>query len=293
MRPNTLLLSISILTAALVLAAAEKKPWKDATIQVGDIKMHYIDTGVGDRNIVFVPGWTMTAEVWREQIPYFSSRGFRVIAFDPRSQGQTTKTEEGNTYHQQAADLHAFLKALKLERLQTTLVGWSAGVSVLLDYLSSPETSQPERLVLVDGFPMMRKEADYPSGLTPQQARTEALRFEEDRTKATDQFVRGMFKSKQNELTYKELSDGALKTPTGTAMALYFDLYTADRRPALSRIGVPTLVLVSSDNRVLGEDMRSKIQNAKLEVVENAGHALFLEKPQTFNQMLETFLGAN
>ena len=92
----------------------------------GDIKIHYLEAGTGDRILVFIPGWTMTAEVWKEQIPYFSARGFRVIALDPRSQGQTTKTETGNTYQQQAADLHAFLQALKIEH--SYLVGWGSGV---------------------------------------------------------------------------------------------------------------------------------------------------------------------
>ena len=104
------------------LGAAEKKPWKDASVQVGDIKIHYIEAGSGERALVFLPGWTMTAEIWREQIPYFSGRGFHVFAIDPRSHGSTTKTEGGNTYQQQAADLHAFLKTLKIEH--AALVGW-------------------------------------------------------------------------------------------------------------------------------------------------------------------------
>jgi len=170
--------------AALALTAAEKKPWKDGSISVGDIKIHYIEAGAGDHSLVFIPGWTMTAEIWKEQIPYFASRNFHVVAMDPRSQGQTTKTEQGNTYFQHAADLVAFLKALKLDRQQTTLVGWSAAVDTLLEYISSPETGQPEHLDLVDGGPMFRKEADYPSGATIQQARTMALGFEEDRAKA-------------------------------------------------------------------------------------------------------------
>jgi len=85
--------------AGWALSGAEKKPWKDQSVQVGDIKIHYIEAGGGDRALVFIPGWMMAAEVWREQIPYFAARGFRVLAIDPRSQGQTTRTDEGNTYH--------------------------------------------------------------------------------------------------------------------------------------------------------------------------------------------------
>jgi pimeloyl-ACP methyl ester carboxylesterase len=281
---------VLLIAFAALTVAADKKPWKDGSISVGDIKVHYIEAGAGDHTLVFLPGWTMTAEVWKEQIPYFASRNFRVIAMDPRGQGQTTKTEQGNTYFQHAADLVAFLKALKLDRQQTTLVGWSAAVDTLLEYVSSPETGQPEHLVFVDGGPMFRKETDYPWGVTIQQGRTMALGFEDDRAKAADRFVRGMFKATQAELLYKELADASMKTPTGTAVALFFDFFSGDRRQALSRIMAPTLIVVADGNRAMGEFMQSKIGGSQLEVVPDSGHALFLEKPQAFNQVLEGFL---
>ena len=61
--------------------------------RIGDIRMHYLESGSGDRTLVFVPGLTMTAGVWQEQFPYFAARGFRVIAIDPRSHGATSKTD--------------------------------------------------------------------------------------------------------------------------------------------------------------------------------------------------------
>ncbi len=276
------------LISALSAGAADKKPWKDANVQVGDIKIHYIEAGAGNRTLVLIPGLSMPAEVWKEQLSYFSARNCRVLAYDPRSQGLTTKTEEGNTYQQHAADLHAFLQTLKVEH--ATLVGWSAAVPVLLEFLASPEAMPPDKVVLVDGFPCGQKDADYPGGFTAQQARSFALAFQENRAKATDKFVRGMFKNKQPELLYKEIADASLKTPTGTLVSLFFDLYTGDRRPLLPRVSVPTLVVISPDSRLLGEYMQSKIPNAKLEAIPEAGHAVFLDKPQTFNQVLETFL---
>jgi microsomal epoxide hydrolase len=285
---------LSVLVAMILTTSAKEKakgPWKDASVQVGDIKIHYIEAGAGDRNLVFIPGWTMTAEVWKEQIPYFASRGFRVIAFDPRSQGQTTKTDGGNTYQQQAADLHALLKALSLKG--AVLVGWSAGVDVLLEYASSSEAVLPDKMVLVDGAPMGYKEGDYPGGMSIAQARSILRDFQDDRAKATEKFVRSMFRSRQPELLIKELTDGSLKTPTGTALSLFFDLYTGDRRSGLYKISVPTLIIMTPENRLMGELMQSKISRSKLEVIPEAGHAMFLEKPQAFNQILESFLGEN
>jgi microsomal epoxide hydrolase len=287
MRIDWVSLAALVLLLASSLTGAEKT-WKDASVQVGDIKTHYLESGSGDRHLIFLPGLAMGAEVWQEQISYFASRGFHVIAIDPRSQGLTTKTEGGNTYHQQAADLHAFLEKLKLEHC--TLVGWAAGAIALLEYVSSSETLQPDRLVFVDWAPPGLNEKDYPSHAALQAARDTALAMEDDRAKATDQLVQGLFKSQQPGTVYKELRDGSLKTPTGTAIALLFDLISGDRRPAFAQISVPTLIVTSQDNRLAGEYIQSRISGSELKVIPNAGHALFLEKPQAFNQALEDFL---
>lgn len=270
--------------------AKEQAPWADKFVKIGDIKIHYLEAGAGDRPLVFIPGWTMIAEVWKEQIPYFMARGFRVIALDPRSQGQTTKTDTGNTYQQQAADLHAFLKELRIQH--ASLVGWSAGVTVLLEYVASPETVRPEKLVFVEGLPAGLKDGDYPGAMTIEEARSMIMGFQDDRTKATEKIVRGIFKQGQGAILHQELISGSLKSPIGAATALFFDLLTGDRRPALAHIVTPTLIIMATENRAIGEYMQSKIQGSRLEVIENAGHALFIDKPQAFNQALEAFLEA-
>jgi non-heme chloroperoxidase len=284
---------VSVFVAMLFLVASalakEKGLWKDSFVQVGDIKIHYLDTGEGDRTLVLIPGWTMAAEVWREQIPYFASRKFRVIAYDPRSQGLTTKTETGNTYQQHAADLHAFLKQLKIEH--SYLVGFASGVTTLLEYVTSPETYKPEKLVFVNGSPAALRQDDYPGSMTTQQIRSLLLGLQDDRQKATEQMVRSLFKSRQPEALYKDLTDASMKTPMGAALSLLFDQFTGDRRPALLHVAVPTLIVTGPGNRSLGEYLQTKTPRSTLEVIEDAGDAVFLDKPQAFNQALETFLG--
>ncbi len=289
MRKNISWVSLAAtgLLLTLNLVGADK-PYKDASVQVGDIKIHYLEAGSGDRHLVFIPDLAMTAEVWREQIPYFAARGFHVLAMDPRSHGLTSKSEGGNTYHQHAADLHAFLEKLKLEHC--TLVGWSAGVVTLLEFISSPETLKPDRLVFVGGAPISAGNKDFPGGIPLQQAREAVLAMQEDRAKATEALVRGLFKSQQNGPLIKEMIDNSMKTPTGTAIALMFDLITGDRRFVLATIDVPTLIVVSRERQLLGEYLQSKIAGAQLSVIPDAAPAFFLEKPQAFNQALEDFL---
>src|SRR3990172_7379864 len=45
--------------------------------------------------ILFVPGWTMPAWIWEKQIAHFS-KTHRVVAMDPRSQGESQQTTEGH-----------------------------------------------------------------------------------------------------------------------------------------------------------------------------------------------------
>jgi non-heme chloroperoxidase len=286
---NLSLAFLVLILSNLSVVGKEKPLWKDMYIEVGDIKVHYIEAGSGDRTLVFVPGWTMTAESWKEQIPYFSSRGFRVLALDPRSQGLTTKTEKGNTYQQQAADLHAFLQSLKIEH--SYLVGWASGATVLLEYISSPEALKPEKMVFADGCPAALKSDDFPGITTIQKARKLLLSFQDDRAKTTEQYVRSLFKARQPEWLIKELTDGCLRTPMGAAAVLYFDQLTEDRRSALLHVPVPSLIVATLENRAAGEYMKAKIPRSILEVIEDAGSAMFLEKPQTFNQTLESFFG--
>jgi non-heme chloroperoxidase len=280
-----------IFFSTLSMAEKEGGPYQDLYLKVGDIKIHYLEAGSGDRILVFIPGWTMPAEVWKEQIPYFSSRGFHVIALDLRSQGLTTKTETGNTFEQQAADLHAFFHTLKIEPFY--LVGWASGVTVLLDYISSSETLKPEKMVFVDGSPAALKSDDYPGSITAQQARKLIFGFQDNRAKATEQWIRSLFKVNQMESLIKELKEGSMRTPMSAALSLYFDYFSGDRRPSLNYITVPNLIVTTSANRAIGEYMKSKIANSRLEVIDGTGSAIFLDRPQAFNQLLEAFLEEN
>ena len=278
-----------LLAMALSLYAGSEDRWRDFSKKVGDIKIRYLDSGSGDRTLIFIPGWTMTAEVWREQIPYFSARGFRVIALDPRSQGRTSKTDSGNTLQQQAADLHAFLQELNIE--QCSLVGWASGAAVILEYAYSSETYPPEKIVFVDGNPAGLESDDCPVSISVQEARKLLYGLQDNRAKTTEQFVRSLFNVPQPEWLIKEMVEDSLRTPIGAAVSLYVDYFLGDRRAALASIAVPCLIMTTSENRTVGEYMQSKILRPELKVIEGAGSAMFLEKPQAFNQALESFLG--
>ncbi|HKV11103.1 MAG TPA: alpha/beta hydrolase, partial [Thermoanaerobaculia bacterium] len=115
---TTALLAFLAVLSLPALAAEPKSGF--LTMQDG-AKIHYLEAGQGPA-ILLIPGWSMAAEIWEPQISGLS-KAHRVVAFDPRSQGQSTKTTDGNFPEVRARDLGAVIDQLGLAPV--TLVCWS------------------------------------------------------------------------------------------------------------------------------------------------------------------------
>ena len=105
--------------------------------------------------------------------------------------------------------------------------------------------------------------------------------------------VRWIFKKPHPELNLQEVIAHSRKTPVpiGVTM-LMMDDYAVDRRPALAKIDRPTLVIASAESPLLKaqERMAGAIRGAQFVTVKGAGHALFVDDPQAFNESLERLL---
>lgn len=114
--------------------------------------VHYQEAGTGEIPILFVPGWTMTSDVFCKQLDFFeNSTDFRFISFDPRSHGKTTMTHEGNNYEQHGEDIHEFINILQLENL--ILCGWSFATLATLAYVSQFGHRKLSGFIMLDGPP--------------------------------------------------------------------------------------------------------------------------------------------
>src|SRR3546814_1512870 len=60
-------------------------------------QIFYKDWGPRDAQpLVFHHGWPLTADEWDNQLLFFLSQGYRVIAHDRRGHGRSTQTDHGN-----------------------------------------------------------------------------------------------------------------------------------------------------------------------------------------------------
>ena len=100
--------------------------------------------------LVLVPGWTCTADFFTHQLDGLAE-DFRVVTFDPRGHGGSSKPTEGNTFAQRGKDLAALIDALGLDR--PIILGWSFGAFDILAYLRDHGSDAVRGVVICDETP--------------------------------------------------------------------------------------------------------------------------------------------
>ena len=243
------------------------------------VRLHYLHSGHGPA-LVFVPGWTMPAQIWMPQIRYFAPR-FHVVALDPRSQGESQVAASGYDSERRARDIKELLDALHLDAV--VLVGWSLGVLEALTYVRLFGTDRLGALVLVDNS----VGEEPPPSFDP----TFLERLQRDRQATTEQFVRGMYRSTQSEDYYQHIIDQALKTPTDAAVKLLYSPYPRHMwRDILHGVDKPALYVVTERYKEQALNLKRNRPKVRVAVFEDAGHALFVDEPERFNSLLEVFI---
>jgi microsomal epoxide hydrolase len=242
--------------------------------------------------LVLIPGWGASSVIWRDQAERLSKRS-KVVIVEPRSQGSSTMTAEGVTPRQRAKDLHEVLRRLGLANV--VLVGWSQGVQDVAAYVDEFGTATLAGIVLVDATISGGAEAVERD---PERA---ALLFKRLRiyVEHPKEYANGMLHSiilhPPGEERMTELASELLKTPTAIGVAmLVADLYGEDLTPAIPKFDKPTLVIASSASPELAQQraMAAAFPDGKLEVIDDAGHAVFVDRPDRFEAAVARFLGA-
>lgn len=106
------------------------------TITVGQenstpIELYYEDHGTGQA-VVLIHGYPLDGTSWERQARELRGAGYRVVTYDRRGFGRSSKVETGYDYDTFAADLDAVLTTLDLR--DVILVGFSMGTGELARY---------------------------------------------------------------------------------------------------------------------------------------------------------------
>src|SRR5207249_10571384 len=172
-------------------------------------------------------GWSTGADICRQQIDHFAQT-YRVIAFDPRSQEQSTITTSGNTPEMRAQDLRNLLE--RLNARSPVLIGRSQGVQDLAAYIEHYCTHGLGGVVLVDAA--VSDGADGIAAHT-EEATAQFKMFAVYQARQ-EEYLRGMMgaiiSKPQPEGAIDQFVATGMKTPPSTGVAmLVADLFGANR----------------------------------------------------------------
>lgn len=252
-------------------------------VESNGVKIHYLSRNLDKEtpySLLFVPGVLMPAWIWQEQLDHFGKQ-FKVVAIDPRSQGESDQTSKGLDARSIANDIRQVVEKLHLDRL--ILVGWSLAVPEVVNYAVHFGDDSLKGLVLVDGL----------VGIDPSVSFYESTlefwkRFESDRALQTQEFSKLIFKHPRSQEYYDKLTTAAMRTPTNLFMTLVNNYLSQDFRPILPRIQAPTLFMTVEGPRLeYMKEVSNMIPQCLLEVIPSAGHACFVDQPVVFNRLIE------
>lgn len=249
----------------------------------------YEDKGAHDSTalpLVLIHGHPFDHTMWAPQMAAFSP-GRRVIVPDLRGYGASPVVPGITPLSVFAEDVAALLDDLRVPEF--VLGGLSMGGQIVMEcYRLFP--GRVRGLLLADTFPA----AETPAGRKSRNAMADRL-LREGMTGYADEVLFKMVAPYARPEVAAHVRRMMTGTPAeGAAAALRGRAERPDYRELLTRIGVPTLVVVGEDDEYTpvedAQAMHEAIAGSALQVVRGAAHLPNLERPAEFNEALAGLL---
>jgi len=264
------------------------------------IEIYYEDHGSG-KPVVLVHGWPLSGALWEKQVTDLLGAGHRVITYDRRGFGHSSKPSTGYNYDTFTEDLHKLVTELDLRDF--ALVGFSMGGGEVARYFGKYGSDGVSRAVFMSAVPpFLLKTADNPEGVDGAAFEGIKAGILADRPAFLSQFLSNFFNVDQ--LGGKLVSDQVVQlcwniaagaSPQGT-----LDCVTAfsstDFRNDLRRVDVPTLIIHGDADRIVplpvsGKRTAEMVEGSKLITIEGAPHGLNWTHASKVDPELVHFLG--
>lgn len=275
-----------------------------STITVGkensaSIDLYYEDLGTGPA-VVLIHGWPLSGASWEKQTAALMAAGHRVITYDRRGFGRSSKPGTGYNYDTFAADLNTLLTTLNLT--DVALVGFSMGSGEVTRYLAKYGSSRVRKAVLIGTLgPYLVKAADNPEGVDPSVFKGIKSKIQADRPAFLLEFLHNFYN--YDVTGGKLVSDPVIKDnwnvaagASAIATLACVDAWIEDFRGDIPRNDVPTLILHGDADRILPPDATSRrqaklIRNVKLVELPGGPHGVLWTHADQINGELVRFLG--
>lgn len=256
------------------------------------VELHLWEKGEG-KPLVFIPGLTFSGEIFKAQIEHFSAN-YRVVAVDPRGQGYSAKTVDGNDYLTHGRDLAALLDALELT--DAVLIGWSTGNLDTWSYVQQFGKDRLRGVVTIDmsPLPLSPDPAWWTEGTIEElsAAATQVLTSPEGTRAFFSEYATGiMIQHEMEPAELEYLLDISGRTPYWICRALFCDAIFSNFLETAKDLGAtfPSLMFIAEHWQDIAKPF-VETQLPGYETYVMGGHLMFYEYPEKWNAVLEGFL---
>jgi non-heme chloroperoxidase len=266
----------------------------------GDIRLYYEDHGAG-LPVVLVHGYLADGRSWEKQEAALLSAGYRVIAYDRRGGGGSSRPSDGYDFDTLAADLSVVMDELDL--LDAVLVGSGCGTGEVTRYLG---TYGPRRVraaaLLAPLPPFLLKSADNPDGAEHAPFDEFSAQLAADRPAAVKTYLDRYYNvdvlggARVTDQAWQNSFHVAIGVSAAAARGCALS-WREDFRPDLARISIPVLVMQGSHDRVMpleatGHRLAAMLAGSRLVVIPRGPHAItWTHAPEVNRELLGFLLG--
>ena len=263
------------------------------------IDLYYEDHGSG-APVVLIHGWPLSGASWEKQTAALLAAGYRVITYDRRGFGRSSKPGVGYNYDTFAADLDKVLKKLNLKK--AALVGFSMGSGEVTRYIGKYGTARVRKAVLIGTLgPYLVKASDNPEGVDAKVFEDIKAAIRKDRPAFLMEFLRNFYnwdvtggKLVSEYVLEDNWNVAAGASAIGTVACV--DCWIEDFRKNLPKNTVPTLILHGDADRILPPDATSRrqaklIKNVQYVELPGGPHGVLWTHADRINAELVRFLG--
>jgi len=265
-----------------------------------DIRVYYEDHGAGPP-VVLVHGYLADGRSWEKQEAALFAAGFRIISYDRRGSGFSSRPAVGYDYDTLAADLNLLLEELDVR--DAVLVGCCSGTGEVARYLGTYGQRRVRAAVLLAPLPpFLPRSAANPDGADRGVLDDFLVELNADRPAAVKTYLDQHYNL--DLLGGSQVSDQAWQNSFHVAIAVSAAAalgcalaWREDFRADLARITVPVLVVQGAQDRVMpaaatGNRLAVLLTDARLVVIPEGPHAIIWTHGAEVNRALLAFLRA-
>jgi non-heme chloroperoxidase len=273
------------------------------TIAVGQenstpIELYYEDHGDGPP-VVLVHGWPVDSRSWEPQVHPLLDAGYRVITYDRRGFGRSSRPTAGYDFDTLAADLHALMEHLDLRG--ATVVGFSLGTGELARYIGRHGTGRLGAAVFIETLaPSFAKSDANPWGVDEAGVAAVQQAILDDRGTWLTALINDFLNLEDN--LGKRVSEETVRATwnAGSEASPYATWacppgWLEDFGSDIAAIDVPTLILHGTADRILpidgqGRRMHAALPAARYVEIEGGPHVMAVSHAPEVNRELLAFL---